>query len=1041
MRNFSVILTAILLIFLLSSASSSTAEERRRCLPGISKFSASGSKDVYFECDGDGLVPVKKYCGVGEVYSMKRQRCVNQDDTEEVVPMDIEALGRNFQLGSMYDARTGMFFPERPLWSKNTTLHKKETSNQFRVNVDVKTADRLKERVNLFDISAELAVDFMGGMVKVWGAGGYLNEEVSSEEESNVQLTFSTTKYSETLSQKTWSDTMECKPGMEFTHAVTSVTYGLNAVFSFKRMTQNHEDKQNITGQLKVTIDSIGAEGSGSVEIDEWTKEVFETTTLEVYGDFSPEKKLPNTFEQAVEFYQELPTMAGTKDEKWPEAQIVKAHLTPIVSICDENQMLYNAISEGMLESLVDTLDKLKQLEVKVNGLIISNEAAQFMPLQINLKTYRSGLRNYTIEFKTRMQEILPNIRDTTKPEGEDDIIDLLTEYNNSPFNFDTSSNFLTNRSRELMAIRYLIETVKGTSVVVADFEEANDVQNVFGKESMVMLELNILSNAENTKKFLNGEEIQEDYWYNDQVMNGKIGSLMRSLRNFANANSEFNEKSFMVKLNEYNNDEPFVLNAVLKGFMMSTAFVNPPAPSISTLLDRTSDGFVFKILHDNEFVKQISTTVTDLIENRNHTEVRDVQNDTVGQEVEVNIKGLKPGHLYSYTVQYVTDLGIGPSSAPLVAPFNTRATSQPQKLTILAVTRDQITVEWASPNKMTTNATSSQLSYKVVVRGSNNFYMVKITSKMNFTLSNPEADTWYTFEISSVLNRDLFTEGSFNSPVKLNVTAESNPESITVSSLPLPPKMKPLPAEEVQSTSALVQWESILAPDTVLKHYVVEYNTMNEVGNETNIGSDNSEKVVDETQLQLSGLTPGTLHNVRVKTVTENKGSSDFSSSLLFLTTFDASDIEDIKENITGMIDEIEKVIVSRVSICGWWTKAGIDEIYVNDNNKDSESEIDSNGVFHAGTPGVYQVSLGISAETPIGMTADVYVTKNGEDLDYSQNHFMNDVNTFSTRTDHTSRNVIVDLKKGDTIGIHAVDSSDAVTSSVPFCISSLQI
>merc|ERR1719369_2705789 len=90
---------------------------------------------------------------------------------------------------------------------------------------------------------------------------------------------------------------------------------------------------------------------------------------------------------------------------------------------------------------------------------------------------------------------------------------------------------------------------------------------------------------------------------------------------------------------------------------------------------------------------------------------------------------------------------------------------------------------------------------------------------------------------------------------------------------------------------------------------------------------------------------------------------------------------------------------------------------------------------------PRFLQVSLGISAETPIGLTADVYVTKNGEDLDYSQNHFINDVNTFSTRTDHTSRNVIVDLKKGDTIGIHAVDSSDAVTSNVPFCISSLQI
>merc|ERR1719427_1677160 len=103
--------------------------------------------------------------------------------------MDADALGRNFQLGSFYDARTNMFFPESSFWTRTTIDDNKSQTNKFETKAEFNSDQRTLSKTSHMDISASLSMDFMSGMVHVSGSAGYLNDKVSNEYEVNVELT------------------------------------------------------------------------------------------------------------------------------------------------------------------------------------------------------------------------------------------------------------------------------------------------------------------------------------------------------------------------------------------------------------------------------------------------------------------------------------------------------------------------------------------------------------------------------------------------------------------------------------------------------------------------------------------------------------------------------------------------------------------------------------------------------------------------------------------------------------------------------------
>merc|ERR1712215_79958 len=81
-------------------------------------FSARESPRHYYSCpEGEKLASLVE-CPLGHVYNTRDQICMRTQGEPE--QMEVEVLGRPAQLGSLYDARVSMFFPEASLWSKET---------------------------------------------------------------------------------------------------------------------------------------------------------------------------------------------------------------------------------------------------------------------------------------------------------------------------------------------------------------------------------------------------------------------------------------------------------------------------------------------------------------------------------------------------------------------------------------------------------------------------------------------------------------------------------------------------------------------------------------------------------------------------------------------------------------------------------------------------------------------------------------------------------------------------------------------------------
>ena len=69
-------------------------------------------------------------------------------------------------------------------------------------------------------------------------------------------MNYQTTRYTETLPKYTKKDFFqECSNPA--THVVTSITYGLNAIFVFSKTIESHETDDMVTGDMKLAINKV----------------------------------------------------------------------------------------------------------------------------------------------------------------------------------------------------------------------------------------------------------------------------------------------------------------------------------------------------------------------------------------------------------------------------------------------------------------------------------------------------------------------------------------------------------------------------------------------------------------------------------------------------------------------------------------------------------------------------------------------------------------------------------------------------------------
>jgi len=1008
-------------ILLLAVASSFGDEYKALfCPKGIKKFSHGTDRSLYYTCSGSFAIPKLERCPDNEHYHMGKQVCMDRVAAEgEIKPRIEKALGRNFELGSLFDARTGMFFPESNLWSK-TNLESESTVFKHyarQTEIEVTTVKSTLEKVNDLDISANLAMDFMGGKVKVSGGGGYLGHTSSSDDEAQVNLNFKSVKYARTLNKRTPIDyTKECD-NPAFTHVVTSIKYGADVFFVFSRMVEKEETKSTITGNLKLSINFMGSNGSssgaatgqGEVTMTEEEKKLFESTTLSIYGDISPEYRLPTAFEDAFDFYQQLPGLFGSKEDWYPGAQRVEVNLTPLSEVCGPIEAILNDISDDMTEQMLNMLDELERLYVTVTGLLQTREALKFQPIRTNLNLYKTKLQLFQLMIKSSLMEVLPEIRGGNGA-GETELTALLNQYITSPFYYETSSLFLIDRKREIKAVEFLVDNFpEASNIAVADYESANDVQYIFERNEVIVLDFHILSDSNHTQNFLDGNLMinEGDFWYNKVDLNGEVGFKVRSLWSFANDNVDQDERGYMIKLSRFNQETPYNMNMLIKGSLETSNFQIPRFESQPLVQDLSYDSFKLMIPKVNEFVTGLTVYITDVLGGVKHEWNEEVSSSlAAGDMVEVNVGGLKAAHLYSFTVKYLTAVGTSVPSKT-IKPFSTRAFSQPQDLKVIQVTRSNITVRWEAPSFKAPEVSWSDLYYEVQVSGSDGYSATFLTFEPSFNLVS-ESDGYaiveaeeYSFSVVAVLDRSLLaaslpgaaTDNSTLLNEYMDITAESVAAATSCFSLPLPPKLIPVSQSDLSTSTATVTWEppSKLAPGASITHYELEYTPSNSQGTEDLLTGSTQRLIVPGTQtsVTLEDLYTGGKYKFSLKVLT-SAGESEFSSALFFSTLYNEDDLNGVRDSILAEIEVLGERVKAMSSSYGYQDSfSGVGNIGFSTTGTDSwgmaggaGGSMAANGVFMAQVSGYFKVFLSIQMETDPGKDHSVWVRMNNANL-----------------------------------------------------------
>ena len=512
-------------------------------------------------------------------------------------------------------------------------------------------------------------------------------------------MAFESTTFTETLPASTPKNDNDLCTDTKATHVISSIIFGMNGYFNFKRTLRHNENKQEISGSIEAIVKSIPSfslEGKASVDLKGTLKNISKETEVNLYGDFVL-KRQPTTFDEAIETYKNLPGLLGT-EPKYERSSKIKMQLTPITTYCKKKDVLLVGISDQLINEVSITLEKFGSIKSKVNTLLASRPAVDFQAVKKNLDIFKLDLKLSESKFKSKLQDILPKIKGGGAGSSETDLIKLLNCYNLSPYNKEKSARFLGRRNREIQAIQFvlnLFRNSKASNIKVVDFESANDVENLLAKTFVVVFKVNILQPKTITESFINGTEVdEEDFWFNVDEDIGKVGQKVRLFRDFAEENKNAIQSAYLVKIAEAQ-EQPIQILAKQYGAEFSSNFVIPPSPKKLAAIHRSYDSITFAVTKpNNKWITNLEILYWEYIPG----ETNGIHTKQYNDFGTIHVGKLKPATIYEFKMRYITLMGYSPASNPS-DPIVTAPCSEPTDLRVVDRSSSSIKISWSPPS------------------------------------------------------------------------------------------------------------------------------------------------------------------------------------------------------------------------------------------------------------------------------------------------------------------------------------------------------
>eukprot|EP00064_Thunnus_orientalis_P025842 superscaffoldBa00014191_g26270 len=416
-------------------------------------------------------------------------------DADATGTMEVAALGRPFSLGMLYDCRKDSLIPGMTLWDlkdlKNDIQERPQHYNEF----EIVASESIADKSSALNVKASLKLSFCSGLVEVGGSAKYLNDSKTSKHQARVTLKYqATTKMKELSMNHLGRENMKHPYVFDkgiATHVVTAILYGAQAFFVFDREVSEKESHQDIQGNMKVMIKkipNITIEGEGSLKMDDKDIESVEKFSCKFHGDFLL-KKMPTSFQDAVQVYQSLPQLLGTNGEN---AVPMKVWLMPLVTLDSSAAKLVRQISIRLVQKSQSVLEDFTELEMRCNDAMRTTTAQQFPQISKKLKTFAEFCSEYKLEFQQNLAKKLPSIRGGGEEEAV--LAEILKKRHSSPFNNTSLNEWMDCIEREIYTVLSLTNKMNNSKIVSS---QSHLNSEIVGVEHAVCFVFTSLGSAE----------------------------------------------------------------------------------------------------------------------------------------------------------------------------------------------------------------------------------------------------------------------------------------------------------------------------------------------------------------------------------------------------------------------------------------------------------------------------------------------------------------------------------------------------------------
>ncbi|XP_076135209.1 verrucotoxin subunit beta-like [Alosa pseudoharengus] len=380
---------------------------------------------------------------------------INADGVNEILKIGsthsdlvISALSRPLEVGMLYNAWSDRLVPGISLWKADDIQSKTQVSPQPYTTFKVAASETLSDKMSLLDVSASVKASFLGGLVKVSGSASYLNEKRTSAQQCSITLKYHvTTVFKELMITELETPNTEVFDGTDATHVVSGVLYGADAFMEFQQTARDYSERQEVEGNLNAMINKIptlAISGEASLRLNSADKQRVKNFKCRFYGD-TQLKKLPSTFEEAVEVYKELPSLLGEAGEK---VVPVKVWLYPLSKLINTKLKLKRAISETLVAIAEKAIDDFQQAKIRTNDLLKGSREIKAEDIITKLEQFQRSLSVFTVEFLRKMAVLIPAIRAGNAEETA--LRDLLMSQDASGFSGKEMEQWLDGKETEI---------------------------------------------------------------------------------------------------------------------------------------------------------------------------------------------------------------------------------------------------------------------------------------------------------------------------------------------------------------------------------------------------------------------------------------------------------------------------------------------------------------------------------------------------------------------------------------------------------------